>query len=199
MRFFSTLALAASVLAVAAGCPKAASWEIAEKALGPHSDLEKAEVHRELQRALHRAEEEILDDPQAAKPYVTKAQILWMRGDRAAAIETLHDALTKAKPKTEAQRERIKLYLMWAYKEAGLEDPDMLKKGIRFVEGLIKEDSMKTVYCYHMGVYYRRLHELLGEGVYKNEANRWFLMCTELDPEIVAELKKEGLYDPFME
>jgi hypothetical protein len=50
-----------------------------------------------------------------------------------------------------------------------------------------------------MGIYYRRLHQVLGEGVYKTEANRWFLMCAELDPEIEAELQREGLYDPFME
>jgi hypothetical protein len=197
MRILWTSAALSALVILVAGCPQLASWEIAEQALAPGSDLDKAEVHREFQKALNRAEKEIIDAPESVRPYVTKAQVQWILGRQPEAIETLHTALERAKPKTEAERERLKLYVMWAYKEAGT--PEMLRKGIRFVEGLIKTESMKTVYCYHMGIYYRRLHLLLGEGVYKTEANRWFLMCRELDPEIIAELEGEGLYDPFMD
>ena len=74
----------------------------------------------------------------------------------------------------------------------------MLKKGILYVEGLIKEGGdKKNVYCYYMALYYRQLYRMLGEGVFKNEANRWILQC-RMDPEMIDEFKKEGLFDPFL-
>jgi hypothetical protein len=186
----------AALLVLLVGCPKPTAWEIADEAFGPESKIEKAEGSREIDRGLKRADEEIRDNPKEARPYVAKAQLLWMKGDHPQAVETLHDALDKAETKTEAEKERIKLYLLWAYRAS--DTPNMLKKGILYVEDLIKKETMKTVYCYHMGVYYRRLHKILGEGFYKSEANRWFLACGPLDPDIEAELKREGLKDPFM-
>ncbi|MHC5035702.1 MAG: hypothetical protein ACYTHM_00165 [Planctomycetota bacterium] len=197
MRYFWIGTALAALLVLGAGCPKSPSWEIVEEALAPGSDLDKADVHRELQRGLKRANEEIGEDPKGVRSYVTKASIQHMNGDHVGAVDTLQTALERGKPANEAENENLKLYMMDAFLKAGT--PEMLKKGIRFVEDLIKKESRKNVYCYHMGVYYRRLYRILGDGVYKTEANRWFLSCTELDPEIIAELKGEGLYDPFLD
>lgn len=198
MKSLWVAAAAAALLALVTGCPSPTAIEITEKALSPTSDLDKAEVHRELQRALKAAEEELAKDPKATQPYVTKAQLQWMKDDRGGAIETLHTALERSEPKNEAEKERVKLYLLWAYKEAGT--VEMLKRGLRFLEERITEEGIKTVYSYHMGVYYRRLHQMTGEGTYKTEANRWFLACGEqLDDEILAELRGEGLCDPMLE
>jgi hypothetical protein len=185
-----------ALLVLLVGCPKPTAWEIAEEAFGPESELELAEGPRELERGLARADEQIQKNPKELRPYIAKASLLWNKGDHAAAIETLHDALDKAEPENEAQRERAKLYLLWAYRKA--DTPEFLKKGILYLEELIQKETMKTVYCYHMGVYYRRLHQRTGEGFYKSEANRWFLACGPLDPEIEAELRNEGLLDPRM-
>lgn len=192
----ATTGVALLLLVLGAGCPKPASWEIIEEALAPESTLDAAEVHQELQRGQKRAEEEIAENPKAVRSYVTKSSVLWMQGDHPAAVETLHTALERAKPETDAEAEELKVYLLAAYLRAGT--PEMLKKGMRVAQDFIQTEGTKNPYCYYMGLYNRELYRLLGDGVYKTEANRWFL-ATRLEPQVVEELKKEGLYDPLLE
>jgi hypothetical protein len=49
-----------------------------------------------------------------------------------------------------------------------------------------------------MGLFNRKLYQMLQDGVYKSEANRWFLSC-RLEPDMIDELRSEGLYDPLLE
>ncbi|MHC4597417.1 MAG: hypothetical protein ACYS47_00280 [Planctomycetota bacterium] len=196
MRRIWIVVMAAALIGTAAGCPKPVSWEIAEKALADGSDLEPPEVHQQLQKALKRAAEEIAKDPEDPGPYVTMASLLWIKRDMDGAEETLRTALERCKPKTEAQKQKLKEYTMAFYYRA--DTPEMLRRGVNFVENLIKtENDRKNVYCYYMALYYRKLYKHLGEGVYKTEANRWALQC-RMDPEMEAEFKREGLYDPFL-
>jgi hypothetical protein len=75
---------------------------------------------------------------------------------------------------------------------------DMLVKGIRWVQEAMKTDGRKNEYCYALGMFNRKLYFLQGDGVFKTEANRWFLEC-RLDDDVIAELQKEGLCDPLLE
>jgi len=193
------LALTATVAVLAAlliGCPGPSSTEIAEKALDPGSGLEKAEVHRELQKALEKADEEIGSDPEAVEPYVTKASLLRINGDYVKAVETLQNALDRAKPASDAEKEALKMHMLAFYYRAGTSD--MLVKGVRWVEDQIKTEGRKNEYCYAMGMFHRKLYQLQGDGVFKTEANRWFLEC-RLDEEVISELQKEGLCDTLLE
>ncbi|GEM_PF-2914079 len=190
------IGIGAALLLLGAGCPKPASWEIAEEAFSPENDLTRAEVARELQRARKRADEEIAENPEASRPYETKAQLLWIHGDFAASIETYREALDRSKPETEADREALKFSLLVAYLRSG--QPDLIKKGIRYVQERMQEEGPNNLYAYFMGLYNRKLYKMLGDGVYKSDANHWFLKA-RLDPDMVRELKREGLYDPLLE
>jgi hypothetical protein len=115
MRRIWIIAMAAALIGASVGCPKPVSWEIAEKAMADGSDLEPAEVHRQLQKALKRAEVEIAKNPEDPGPYVTKASLLWIKKDMDGAEETLRTALERCKPKTEARKQALKEYTMAFY------------------------------------------------------------------------------------
>lgn len=186
-----TLAVLAGLLA---GCPGPTSTEIAEKAFT--GGLDKAEVHRELQRALEKADEEIGDNPEAVEPYETKASLLWINGDFPRAIEAYQQALDRAKPASDAEREALKMHLLTLFFRAGTDK--MLVQGIRWIQEAVKTDGRKNEYCYALGMYNRKLYFLLGDGVFKTEANRWFIEC-RLDDDVIAELQKEGLCDRMLD
>ena len=190
------IAIAAAVLGLLVGCPGPSSTEIAEKAFARDSGLSKAEVHRELQRALEKADEEIGEDPEAVESYETKASLLRINGDYARAVDTLQQALDRAKPKSDAERDAVKMHLLTFYYCSG--NSDILVKGVRWIQEQIKTDGRKNEYCYAMGMYHRKLYQLQGDGVFKTEANHWFLEC-QLDDALVAQLQKEGLRDELLE